>query len=223
MMKKNLLCINQKNISEVYFRFFPLVFYSAILCFSIAIIWVTSIPKSPVDPTFVKVPTANSAAITAAFPPAAPLAPAFTVFFKSIPWFVPIVAGLQICVEGYYIYKEYSRNLPYKWAIFLSLLFLCLWRKLVDQQQHSREYYRDLKRFPSRRRRDFHHFHYGHLWRRGSIYWVDGIYLPRWLHVPIIHKVLGGGERAGSQAFGRFPNCAQRVAHSFCRIVFLVF
>lgn len=93
----------------------------------------------------------------------------------------------------------------------------------MRQQQRSREYDRDLKRFPSRQGRDFHHFHYHHLRRRSSIYLVDGMYIPRWLHVPVIHKILGGGERAGSQSFGRFPNLAQRSAHWFCRIIFVFF
>ena len=93
----------------------------------------------------------------------------------------------------------------------------------MSKQERSREYYQDLKRFPSRRGRDFHHFHYRHLDHRYSIYWVDGMYIPRWLHVPIIHRILGGGERAGSQSFGRFPNLAQRGAHWLCRILFLIF
>jgi hypothetical protein len=90
-------------------------------------------------------------------------------------------------------------------------------------QKHTHEYYQDLKRFPSRRGRDFHHFHYRHLRNRSSIYWLDGMYIPRLLHVPIIHKILGGGGRASSQSFGRFPNFAQRLAHLLCRIVFLIF
>jgi hypothetical protein len=93
----------------------------------------------------------------------------------------------------------------------------------MPKQQRSSEYYRDLKRFPSRRGRNFHHFHYRHLRRRSSIYWIDGMCLPQCLHVPIIHKVLGGGERAGTQPFGRFPNLAQRLAHWLCRFIFIVF
>jgi hypothetical protein len=55
---------------------------------------------------------------------------------------------------------------------------------------HSKEYREDLKRFPSRKGRSFHHFHYKHLRHRGSIYWLDGMYIPRWLHVPVIHRIL---------------------------------
>jgi hypothetical protein len=38
---------------------------------------------------------------------------------------------------------------------------------------------------------------------------------------PIIHKIFGGGERAETQRFGRFPNVVQRVAHWVCRVVFV--
>jgi hypothetical protein len=96
--------------------------------------------------------------------------------------------------------------------------------KSKPKPNHSNEYRADLKKFPSRRGRSFHHFHYRHLRDRASIYWLDGMYLPRWVHVPIIHRILGGGgERAGSQPFGRFPNVAQRLAHWVCRVVFVVF
>jgi hypothetical protein len=86
-----------------------------------------------------------------------------------------------------------------------------------------RDYYRDLARFPSRRGRTFHHFHYGHLkWRR-SIYWLDGVYLPGWAHVSFVHTILGGSSRAGSQPFGKFPNLPQRLAHLVFRVVFVIF
>jgi hypothetical protein len=88
---------------------------------------------------------------------------------------------------------------------------------------HSKEYREDLKRFPPRRGRSFHHFHYKHLRHRRSIYWLDGMYIPRWLHVPVIHRILGGSERAESQPFGRFPNVLQRLARWVCRVVFMVF
>jgi hypothetical protein len=95
--------------------------------------------------------------------------------------------------------------------------------KTKPKPNHSNEYRADLKKFPSRRGRSFHHFHYNHLRHRQSIYWLDGIYLPRWLHVPVIHRILGGGERAGSQPFGRFPNVFQRLAHLACRLIFVIF
>lgn len=88
---------------------------------------------------------------------------------------------------------------------------------------HSDSYYKDLKRFPSRRGRSFHHFSYRHLKHRRSYYWLDGIYLPKWFHVPVVHRLLGGGDRAGSQRFGKFPNVAQRTCHWICRIVFVLF
>jgi hypothetical protein len=75
--------------------------------------------------------------------------------------------------------------------------------KAEPKLNHSNEYRQDLKKFPNRNGRSFHHFHYRHLRDRQSIYWLDGMYLPQWLHVPIIHRILGGGERAGSQRFGR--------------------
>lgn len=86
--------------------------------------------------------------------------------------------------------------------------------------RHSNEYHADLKRFPSRQGWVFHHFHYRHLKRRGSIYLIDGCYIPKWLHVPFVHRVLGGGDRAGSQRFGKFPNPAQRCAHWIFRLFF---
>jgi hypothetical protein len=89
--------------------------------------------------------------------------------------------------------------------------------------RHSREYQEDLKRFPSRKGRNFHHFQYDHLRDRPSTYWIDGMYLPRWVHVPIIHRILGGSERARNQPFGRFPNIAQRLVHWICRILFVIF
>ena len=85
---------------------------------------------------------------------------------------------------------------------------------------HSDSYYRDLKKFPTRRGRSFHHFHYSHLKHRLSIYWIDGIYLPKWIHVPIIHRLLGGGSRASTQRFGKYPNVVQSLAHLICRLVF---
>jgi hypothetical protein len=88
---------------------------------------------------------------------------------------------------------------------------------------HTKAYYDDLKRFPARRGRTFHHFHYKHIGRRSSVYLVDGMYLPNWVHVPIIHRLLGGSSRAGGQPFGKFPNMGQRVAHMVCRAVFSVF
>ena len=87
----------------------------------------------------------------------------------------------------------------------------------------SQAYLDDLKRFPAKKGRTFHHFHYRHLKRRKSIYWIDGIYVPTWFHVPILHRILGGGSRAGTQRFGRFPNPAQRLAHWLCRIIFVIF
>jgi hypothetical protein len=101
---------------------------------------------------------------------------------------------------------------------------------MPPKPNHSNEYLQDLKKSPNRRGRSFHHFHYGHLRdrvafpkeNRSSIYWLDGMYLSQWLHIPIIHRILGGGERAGSQPFGRFPNVAQRLAHLVCRVVFVV-
>jgi hypothetical protein len=95
--------------------------------------------------------------------------------------------------------------------------------------KHSNEYRQDLRKFPSRRGRSFHHFHYEYLRvrvaleNRSSIYWLDGMYLPGGVHIPIIRRILGGGEYAGSQPFGRFPNVAQRLAHWVCRVVFVVF
>jgi hypothetical protein len=38
--------------------------------------------------------------------------------------------------------------------------------------KHSNSYYRDLKRFPSRQGRSFHHFSYRHLKHRRSYYWM---------------------------------------------------
>ena len=88
---------------------------------------------------------------------------------------------------------------------------------------HSKSYYQDLKQFPAKRGRDFHHFSYSHLKTRKSIYWTDGIYLPKWFHVPIIHLLLGGGLRVSTQKFGKFPNIAQRLAHWIARVVFVIF
>lgn len=88
----------------------------------------------------------------------------------------------------------------------------------------SPQYARDLERFPTRNSRSFHHFHYKHLNpKRGrgySIYLVDGVYIPTWLHVPFVHRILGGGARAGSQPWGDFPNFPQRLAHWIFRLVF---
>jgi hypothetical protein len=92
---------------------------------------------------------------------------------------------------------------------------------MTTKPNHSNEYRTDLKKFPGRKSRSFHHFHYGHLRDQSSIYWLDGMYLPQLVHVPVIHRILGGGERAGSQPFGRFPNVVQRVAHWVCRVVFV--
>lgn len=82
----------------------------------------------------------------------------------------------------------------------------------------SNAYYRDLQRFPSWKGMAFHHFHYDHLRHRRSYVWVDGMYLPRWLHIQVIHRILGGGERVRDQRFGNFPNCAQRTVHWMCRL-----
>lgn len=87
----------------------------------------------------------------------------------------------------------------------------------------SNAYYKDLKRFPSKKGRAFHHAHYSHIGKRSSIYWVDGMYLPRWYHIGLIHCILGGSKRAGNQRFGKFPNIFQRVAMWIARFVFLVF
>lgn len=83
----------------------------------------------------------------------------------------------------------------------------------------SDKYYRDLNRFPGWKRMSFHHFHYDHLKYRRSILFIDGLYLPDWLHVPVIHRLLGGGDRVRDQKFGRFPNVAQRSVHWLCRLI----
>lgn len=83
----------------------------------------------------------------------------------------------------------------------------------------SQEYYDDLKRFPRWKRMSFHHFHYNHLRWRGSILFIDGLYIPDWIHVPVIHRLLGGGDRVRDQRFGRFPNIAQRTVHYSLRLV----
>jgi hypothetical protein len=44
--------------------------------------------------------------------------------------------------------------------------------KSKPKPNHSNEYRADLKKFPSRRGRSFHHFHYLHLRDRSSIYWI---------------------------------------------------
>jgi hypothetical protein len=69
--------------------------------------------------------------------------------------------------------------------------------------------------------RPFHHYDYRHLKRRYSIYWVDGLHIPKAIHVPIIHRILGGGDRPSKQAFGKFPNVAQRAAHWLLRLIYL--
>lgn len=87
---------------------------------------------------------------------------------------------------------------------------------------HSESYYQDLKRHKAIKGWSFHHFHYKQLSKKGrgySIYWIDGIHIPGWLHVPIIHRILGGGSRAGNQRFGKFPNPAQRFSHMVLRFV----
>ncbi|MGL5061349.1 MAG: hypothetical protein ACRC62_15355 [Microcoleus sp.] len=96
---------------------------------------------------------------------------------------------------------------------------------MVADMRHSDRYYEDLKKMrrkhPPSKGHSFHHFHYRHLKTRYSIYLVDGINLPQWLHVPIVHRLLGGGDRAGTQLFGKFPNPAQRAFHWLCRLVYL--
>lgn len=91
---------------------------------------------------------------------------------------------------------------------------------------HTEAYRKDLERHKRWQRMDFHHFHYAHLSTRGgrkprySIMFWDGCYIPDWLHVPVIHKLLGGGGGgAGRQRFGKFPNPAQRCAHWILRFV----
>jgi hypothetical protein len=91
--------------------------------------------------------------------------------------------------------------------------------------KHTDRYYQDLKRHKGYKHpiwgvMSFHHFGYAHLKNRYSIDRIDGVYLPKWFHVPVIHILLGGGSRAGSQLFGKFPNLLQRVAHWLCRVHF---
>jgi hypothetical protein len=88
-------------------------------------------------------------------------------------------------------------------------------------------YYKDLKRFKGYRHplwgvMSFHHFSYRHLKTRYSIYWVDGVYLPTWFHVPVVHVLLGGSTRVRGQWLGKFPNPAQRGVHALCRIHFML-
>jgi hypothetical protein len=71
-------------------------------------------------------------------------------------------------------------------------------------------------------KRSFHHPGYTHLKYRQSIYWLDGFYVPQWFHVPILHRLLGWGDRAGSQRLGRFPNVFQRAAHWGLRAIALL-
>jgi hypothetical protein len=87
---------------------------------------------------------------------------------------------------------------------------------------HSPRYYADLSRFPSRRHRSFHHFSYRHLKRHGSLYWIHGVYLPQWFHVPVLHRLLGWGDRAGTQRLGKFPNIFQRAMHWGLRAIALL-
>jgi hypothetical protein len=89
--------------------------------------------------------------------------------------------------------------------------------------KHTDRYYQDLKRHkgykhPLWGQMSFHHFHYRHLKNRYSINRIDGVWVPVWFHVPILHILLGGGSRAGSQLFGKYPNPIQRCAHGLCRV-----
>jgi hypothetical protein len=89
--------------------------------------------------------------------------------------------------------------------------------------KHTDRYYQDLKKHrpwkhPLWGTMTFHHFQYAHLTRRYSISRVDGVYVPIWFHVPVLHILLGGGKRAGNQLFGCFPNPVQRLAHWVCRL-----
>jgi hypothetical protein len=80
-------------------------------------------------------------------------------------------------------------------------------------------YYRDLKKLGTFKGWAFHHFSYRHLKRRGSIVWIDGLYLPRWLHIYVVHLFLGWGLRASTQRLGKFPNILQRTAHWILRVI----
>jgi hypothetical protein len=87
--------------------------------------------------------------------------------------------------------------------------------------KHSNDYYRSLqrarKKWKPRKNWSFHHFTYKALGR--EVYRVHGMNLPGWLHVGVIHCLLGGGKRVSTQRFGKFPNLAQRIAHWGCRFL----
>jgi hypothetical protein len=91
----------------------------------------------------------------------------------------------------------------------------------------SNPYFKDLARHRPRAGWSYHHTTYrpfstanGHR-PRYSVAWIEGIYVPKWIHVPVLHRLLGGGDRVSTQRFGDFPNIAQRAAHWILRPVCL--
>jgi hypothetical protein len=86
---------------------------------------------------------------------------------------------------------------------------------------HSIRYYEDLERMGGTKALPYHHFWYGYLKDRYAIYWIDGLHIPKWFHVPIIHRLLGGADRPSNQRFGKYPNIAQRAVHWLLRLIYL--